>query len=436
MKETEQTKISDSFFKYVAPSMFTMLLVGFYAIVDGFFVGRSVGDDGLAAIQIAWPITLLVMSLGTGIGTGGSIIMSIKKGEGNKEFAEKVKGNTIILLGIIGTIIMIIYLLIINPLLKLLGADGLIFDYAKEYSLVITYGAVLQIMGAGLTPIIKNIGKPIFAMIVMFIGMFTNIILDWFFMFVCGWGLFGAALATTMAQGIVALLAIMCIVKSGLCKHWYTISRSVVTDIVRIGLSPFGLTFTPGLVMIFTNWQCLAYGGSNVVAAYTVMSYVIYVIQSLSQGLSDGIQPIISYCQGAKDNKGIKKTINKAILCGIVLCIVYVSFALIFKDAIPIWYGTSSEVAKDASIAIALSMIAVPFIIFSRIMTGYLYAIDDAKSSSLLVYIDPLLLSPILLFILPKLWGVYGIWFTYILVQIILSILAFVLVKKDKVKVN
>lgn len=113
-----------------------------------------------------------------------------------------------------------------------------------------------------------------------------------------------------------------------------------------------------------------------------------------------------------------------------------IHFALIFKDSIPVWYGTSSEVASDASVAIALSMIAVPFIIFSRIMTGYLYAIDDAKSSSLLVYIDPLLLSPILLFILPKLWGVYGIWFTYILVQIILSILAFVLVKRDKVKVN
>ncbi|WP_312355529.1 MATE family efflux transporter, partial [Aminipila sp.] len=230
------------FSKYVIPSMLTMILAGFYGIVDGFFIGQVMGDDGLAAINIAWPLLSLISSVGIGIGTGGAIIMSIKKGSGLLEEAKKAEGTTIVILFIASVLATAIYLLFSPNLLRILGADGILYEYGISYMKVIAWGAFFQIMGSGLTPILKNLGKPIFAMIIMIIGMFVNIFLDWAALYVFDWGLGGIAFATCAGQASVAVFAGIAVVKDKLVHRWYLMDRFLSKEILKIGASPFGLT--------------------------------------------------------------------------------------------------------------------------------------------------------------------------------------------------
>lgn len=129
-----------AFFKNVIPSMFAFALAGIYAIVDGFFVGRSIGDMGLAGINIAYPITAFIQSVGTGIGLGGSIYYSLEKGAKKYNLAEKFMGNTISLLAISSIIVTLLLFILAKPLLIIFGAKGELLSLAFEYIKVIIFG--------------------------------------------------------------------------------------------------------------------------------------------------------------------------------------------------------------------------------------------------------------------------------------------------------
>ncbi|MHC1722158.1 MAG: MATE family efflux transporter [Aminipila sp.] len=420
---------TSQFSKYVIPSMLSMILTGFYGIVDGFFIGQVMGDNGLAAINIAWPLLSLISSVGIGIGTGGAIIMSIKKGSGDLKESKKVEGTTIVMLFIASIAATIIYLFFSPILLRVLGAEGILFEYGLSYMKVIAWGAFFQIMGAGLNPILKNLGKPIFAMIIMVIGMFVNIVLDWAALYVFDWGLGGVAFATCTGQAAVAVLAAFAVAKDKLNHRWYILNRTYTKEILKIGASPFGLTMAPGVVIIFTNLQSLNYGGTAGVAVYTVMSYAAYLVYSLMQGLADGVQPIISFCKGAADHESLNHVLKKAFgLAGAISLVLMIVIA-ITRYEFPIIYGVSHEVALASIPAMLALVLAVPFIAIARIMSAYFYAIDDGRNSSILVYADPFVFTPLFLLVLPIFFNIIGIWLAYPATQIAITILAVVLRK-------
>lgn len=421
----EKENVVGNFSKYVIPSMLTMILTGFYGIVDGFFIGQALGDNGLAAINIAWPLTSLICSIGIGVGTGGAIIISIKKGSGDLEESKKVEGATIVLLLTISIIFTMVFSIFSPQLLRILGAVGITYEYGLSYMKVIAWGTTFQIMGAGLTPILKNLGKPVFAMLIMVIGMFTNIFLDWITLYLLDWGLAGIGFATCAAQALVAILAAFAVSKEKLCNKWYILDIERSKEILKIGASPFGLTMAPGVVIILTNLQALNYGGTKAVAVYTVMSYAAYLVYSLMQGLADGVQPIISFCKGAKDYKGLKYAMKKVFIWAGILSIILMIVTTAVRYRFPILYGVSQEVAIDSISAMFALVLAIPFIAIARIMSAYFYAIDDGRKSSILVYADPFFFTPLFLVTLPLLFDIVGIWLAYPFTQIALTILAF-----------
>ncbi|QHI72666.1 MATE family efflux transporter [Aminipila terrae] len=425
----KERNVAEQFSKYVIPSMLTMILTGFYGIVDGFFIGQVMGDDGLAAINIAWPLLSLISSAGIGIGTGGAIIMSIKKGSGEFEEARKAEGTTIVMLFFASVAATIIYLFFSPMFLRFLGADGVLFKYGLSYMKVIAWGAFFQIMGAGLNPILKNLGKPVFAMLIMIVGMFVNIFLDWAALYVFDWGLGGVAFATCAGQASVAVFAAMAVIKDKLGNSWYIPDRKLSKDILKIGASPFGLTMAPGVVIIFTNLQALHYGGTAGVAVYTVMSYAAYLVYSLMQGLADGVQPIISFCKGAEDYPALKHVVKKAFGLAGIICVILMAATALARYQFPIIYGVSQEVAAASVPAMLALVLAIPFIAIARIMSAYFYAIDDGRNASILVYADPFVFTPIFLLLLPIFCGISGIWLAYPATQISISLLSVMLKK-------
>ena len=206
-----------TFFQYVIPSVLSFALSGVYAIVDGFFVGNSIGDAGLSAINIAYPVTAVLQAVGTGLGMGGAVRYSILKAEGNEEKAREYIAAATWLMLLFSVILTGAVYLASKSILSALGASGELLTLGDEYIRVIALGAVLQIFGTGLVPFMRNYGGSVWAMIAMICGFAANIVLDYAFVWVLNQGMHGAALATVIGQGITMAVALVyCAAKKNL----------------------------------------------------------------------------------------------------------------------------------------------------------------------------------------------------------------------------
>lgn len=429
-----QTQPSEKqFFRYVIPSMLTMLLMGFYAIIDGFFVGHAIGDTGLAAINLSWPIAAFLLAAGTGIGAGGSVVMSTRLGEGRLEESRRAYGNTFFVLIFFSIAMTVILSLFYVPILSFLGAEGELLQAAAEYTQIVAAGSACQILGTGIVPLLRNKGKTISAMIAMISGLGTNIVLDALFIMGFGWGMFGAALATVIAQAIVAAVSlIMLLSKKENRLSYKTMSPDIRTigKLLKIGFSPFGISFAPSIVIILANWQCLAYGGGVVVAAYSVLMYFVTSVQQLLYGVGEGIQPLVSYFNGAKQQQHVDSILKRAfamvlILSGALLCV-----GILCRTGIPAIFGASSETAALVSQALVISSFAFPLVGITRLASSFFYATQNTRFSAIIIYIDPLVLTPLFLFTLPLLFDVTGIWLAMPAAQLALVVIVAFLFRK------
>ena len=294
----------EQFYRYVIPAMASQLLTGFFIIVDGFFIGQSIGDVGLASINILWPIAAVILATGLGIGSGGSVVMTHAMGAGDTEKALAARGNTLLCLGA-ATVLLTAALGLSYPwLLRLLGATGELYQPAADYTVVVVLAGGLQIFNSGLNPLLRGSGRTVAAMAIMIFSLLCNILLDWLFIAVFAWGMRGAALATVTAQGLSALAALLCLLMN---KNAPVHARQFCPDprlckkLLTVGVSPFGLSMSASVLIMLNNWQCIRYGGAGAVATYAILSYVLGALQPLLSGIGEGIQPLVSFCHGAGD---------------------------------------------------------------------------------------------------------------------------------------
>lgn len=294
----------EQFYRYVIPAMASQLLTGFFIIVDGFFIGQSIGDVGLASINILWPIAAVILATGLGIGSGGSVVMTHAMGAGDTEKALAARGNTLLCLGA-ATVLLTAALGLSYPwLLRLLGATGELYQPAADYTVVVVLAGGLQIFNSGLNPLLRGSGRTVAAMAIMIFSLLCNILLDWLFIAVFAWGMHGAALATVTAQGLSALAALLCLLMN---KNAPVHARQFCPDprlckkLLTVGVSPFGLSMSASVLIMLNNWQCIRYGGAGAVATYAILSYVLGALQPLLSGIGEGIQPLVSFCHGAGD---------------------------------------------------------------------------------------------------------------------------------------
>ena len=417
---------------YIFPSMLSFLLTGIYSIVDGIFVGKAMGDPGLAAINIAWPLVALIIALGTGIGMGGSVMVSINKGAGKEEEASKMEGNTFFLL-FTGAVLLTILLSVFGSfLMSLLGAEGNIHTQAMIYLRYILPGAVVQVLSSGSVPLMRNRGASFYSMCSMACGCILNMILDYYFVLVFDMGLKGAALATVLGQ-VLTLLFALCFY----CKKKNRISFKnirpdlhAIFSILKVAVSPFGLTYLPSVTIIFMNLQCLTYGGEAAVSAYAVLAYLVSFMELLVQGVGDGSQPLLSLSKGSGDQKALKTYSRFTFLLGIFLGLLSGSAVYFCRYLIPLFYGTSEKAAE--LIIYSAPAFAVVMILYglTKPAISYFYATQRLKRSGALVY-GEVILTLIFIFFLPTVLGLDGVWLTMPLVQVILSIFSIIfLIKK------
>ncbi len=418
-----------TFLKYVIPSVLAFALSGVYAIVDGFFVGNSVGDIGLSAINVAYPISAVIQAIGTGIGMGGAVCYSINKAENREKEAKQYMAGSIWLLLVFSAFMMIIVFVFANPLLKLLGAQGELLSLGKSYIKIISIGAGLQIVGTGLIPFIRNNGNSFYAMVSMVTGFVSNIILDYLFIWVKDGGIEGAAWATIISQGITMIVALVYLLRKKQLS--VNISKSRVNDvsksIIKIGIAPFGLAMTPNISLMIINRFSISYGGEKAIATYACISYIICIVYLVLQGVGDGSQPLMSQYYGEKKLEKLKNIRKLAYGFAVILSIFSCIIMYVTRWNMGITFGASNEVNNEIGKIIPIFLVSVPFVAINRITTASFYATEKSLFSYVLTFIEPILML-ILMIILPPLFGgQLMIWWSTVFARIISAILALIL---------
>lgn len=406
----------------VFPAVFAFALSGIYAIVDGFFVGRSIGDTGLSAINIAYPVTALIQAAGTGTGMGGAVMYSVRLAEKRDSEAENFMKGVFFYLALTGILLTVILFPLTDPLLSLMGADGELMKPGREYLSVIVLGSVFQVFGTGVVPLIRNQGKSVQAMYCMIGGFVTNIFLDYLFVWVLRLGMAGAAWASVAGQAVTMAGGLLCMrgqkIPVGIPRQ----ALSVFFSIWRIGLAPFGITMCPMISLILMNRASLQYGGSEGVACYACIAYVITIMYLILQGVGDGSQPLMSRFYGEDNKKEVRITRTMAYAAAAVMGVALAVLLYWCRNGIGVLFGASETVSLAVGTDLYIFLAAVPFLAFLRVTTAGFYATEQTRFSYMIVYGEPIFLA-LLLPVLPAWMGLKGVWWSQTGAQILTALM-------------
>lgn len=402
------------------PTIFALMLSGLYSVIDGLFIGRATGDIGLSAINIAWPITAVITATGTGIGTGGSVLISNFSGKGLEKEKDETFCTTLSLLLISAISLMIVLLLTYKPLVSILGATGAVYNETIKYSGVIIASSLLQIFGAGLLPMLRNMNMPFYAMCSMTVGMVVNIFVNYILIFKVGLGIEGAAYGTAIAQFVVLLLSFYFLYIKGKKRIDLNFNISIASNILKIAVAAFGISIGPSIALIFTNKQCYLYGGNELLACYAVISYIVFPVQFMLSGVGDGTQPLLSYFYGANRNEELHQVQKIAIALSIVISLLSFCLSSFMADSIGRWFGLSLEAQKYFKEGMIISGISFFFLGFMKCKISFYNATLQTKRATSLTYLECFFISPLCLLILPYFIGISGIWITLTITAIIM----------------
>ena len=424
------------FFRYVIPSVLSFALSGVYSVVDGFFVGNSIGDIGLSTINIAYPVTAVLQAVGTGVGMGGAVRYTVLKAGKHEKKARQSTAGTLWLLLLFSAVLTAAIALLSGSILSALGATGELLALGNEYIRVIALGAVLQIFGTGLVPLMRNYGGSVWAMIAMVCGFATNIVLDYAFVWVLGQGMQGAALATVIGEGVTMVIALIyCAARRKLTLRIAPADApKTAFEILKIGLAPFGLTIAPYISLVMTNWFSLAYGGQEAIAIYACISYIICIVYLLLQGVGDGSQPLMSRFYGAGEERSLRQTRVLAYEFALALAVVGGALIYLLRGKIGLLFGSSAEVNAGVIAVMPIFLVSVPFDAITRVSTAAFYATEKSTLSYILTFLEQVTLLALMLILPPLFGGQIMIWWSAVFAKIITAAVGVALTLRYGVK--
>ena len=415
----------------VLPAVAAFALSGIYCIADGFFVGRSIGDQGLSAINIAYPVVSLIQSCGTGIGMGGAVLWELKRACGEKDEARRYLQTGVWMLVIASALLTCGLFPVIDPMLRLLGAEGTVLEMGRAYLRVIIPGALFQVLATGLVPVIRNDGGAVTAMVVMILGFVTNIVLDDLMIWAWKLGTTGAAAATVLGQLVTAVGALLYVLRHRLPVWGQSISVGKALGILKVAVAPFGLTLCPMLSLMLINRACMQSGGASAVACYACIAYAVTIVQLLMEGVGDGSQPLMSRSFGEGRPDRLKSVRRMAYTAALLLALLSDGLLFALRDKIGPLFGASGSVAAAVAEVMPVFLLGMGFYGISRVATSGFYATGRNLPAYLCVYAEPTLLL-ILLWILPGQLGQAGVWWSVVLSQILTAVLALFLQLRTK----
>lgn len=337
MTETKQNILGTApigrlLLKFSIPTALTLMVNYLYNIVDQIFIGHATGISGVAATNVTFPITIVAAALALLIGDGCAANISLHLGRKEQEEADRTFANGVVLLFGAGFLLLLLGLLFVRPLVVFFGASPTVLEDAAKYMSITLLGQPFAMCNMAFTAIIRADGNPQYMMRSMMIGAVLNVVLDPIFIFVCGWGIVGAALATILGQFVSGGIALAYLPKYQhfrLKKENLRLRGKTVQNIVQLGFPSLCTQTATAATQIVMNNLMRNYGaqtiyGSDIaLSCYGLMMKIYQIAHAMFVGLASGTQPINGFNFGAKQYERVKRTIGIGAKVSILISVVW-----------------------------------------------------------------------------------------------------------------
>ena len=400
--------------QYAFPAIIAMIAASLYNIVDRIFIGQIVGPMAISGLAITFPFINLGAAFGAAVGIGASTSISVKLGQRDYDTAENILGNTVTLNLIIGSAFGIICLIFLDPILRFFGASDATIPYARSFMQVILAGNVISHMYFGMNAVLRAASKPRQAMMATIFTVLMNIVLDFIFIRLWGWGIRGAAFATVLSQALALCWQMKQFTNKDEILHLkrgiYRLKRHLVENIISIGISPFLMNACACVVVIFMNNQLVRYGGDMAVGAFGIAYSVAMIFVMFIIGLDQGMQPIAGYNYGSQQTDRLMRVLKLTIFAAIGIMVVGWLIAHLAPYFCARMFTKDPELIRQAIKAIQINMMMYPIVGFQMVVTNFFQCIGKVKISIFLSLSRQLLFLIPFLIILPQFFKLDGVW--------------------------
>ena len=427
-----EQSVLKNYAKYVSLNILGMIGLSCYILADTFFVSKSLGAAGLAALNFSIGIYSLIHGTGLMIGMGGATRYSILKYQNEGKQINTVFTSSLKLGTLAGVLFVITGILGTGPLAVLLGADAITLPLTKSYLSTILCFAPFFILNNVLLAFVRNDNNPKLSMIAMLTGSLSNIILDYIFMFPLGMGMFGAAFATGLAPvislGVLSLHFIRG--KSGLRWARSRIQGKAVSDILGLGMAAFITEVSSAVVLITFNLVILGLEGNLGVASYGIVANIALVGISVFTGIAQGIQPLVSKAYGSGNGIIIKKLLRYGVVTSLAIASAIYFLVFICSDQMINVFNSeqNAAIALLAREGLKIYFAGFFFAGINIIVCMYLSAAERGMNAFMVsVARGCIVLVPMVL-LLSRVWGMTGVWLSFVVTEGLVGVLSMIFI--------
>ena len=424
--------------RFVLPCIGTMLFTSIYGIVDGLCVSNFVGKTAFAAVNLIMPLPMLLGTIGFMLGTGGSAIVGITLGEGDREKADRYFSLFVWTALLAGIVLAAVGVLIVRPAAALLGAEGEMLDYAVRYGRLLMASLPTFILQNLFQSFFVTAEKPHLGFAFTVAAGGTNMVLDVLLVGMLHGGVEGAAIATFISQAVGGVLPLLYFLsrRSTSSIHlgraqW---NGGVIRSACINGSSELMTNLSMSLVNILYNYQLLRFAGENGVAAYGVIMYAAFLFVAVFVGYAVGSAPIVSYHYGARNHREVHNLYSMSFrLIGVVAVVMTIGSMFLIPHVARIFVGYDAGLLTLTTHAFRLYALSFLIMGFNVYASSFFTALGDGVTSALISFLRTLLFQVAAVFALPALMGMDGIWLAVTAAELAaLGVSVYMFVTKDR----
>lgn len=426
------------FFRCTVPAMVGMGFSAIYNITDGIFVGHFIGQEALAAVNLVMPVLMIITALADMVAAGSSVRISILLGCDEKEEASRVFTVCLKLILSIGILFGLAGFLLAGPLIRLIGADGLTADYARQYLRVFALFLPLCSLYFSTDNYLRVCGKVKMSMTINIVCSILNVALDAMLIVVLKKGLVGAAIASSISMSVGAIWSLIPFLRRkfpiALAKGRVALHQMLM--IITNGSSEFFISMAGSLMAIILNVILLRLGGSMAVAAVSIVEYIESLTGMVIYSMTDALQPAISYCYGAGLKQRMKKIQKTVMGAAAILSLLAMLFLLLGGQyLLPLFVKDGDTALFDMALR-AMRLFALSYLVnwIETTLSCYLTALEKPWHSLAMSFLGILAYPLLCLAVMVPLWQLDGVWLFPFVSGILSAATAIIIVKSIKIQ--
>lgn len=441
LRELAEMPVGRLLWKYSLPTVVGMLVVQLYNIVDRIVIGQVVGAKAIAGLTITFPVMNIATALGVLVGAGASARISLFLGAGDEGSARKVLGNSLTLTLGIGLIYIGVFAVFMSPILRLFGADDDTLPYARDFMMFILPGLMMTNLTFSFNNMMRASGYPIKAMVTMFVGCGLNILLAPLFVWFFGLGIKGAAVATDISMTVSMIFVMEHFLRKShqpviFTAGTYRPDMRLIWGIVGIGAAPFIVNVASCAINIFINNSLKVFGGYEAIAAAGIFVTYTAMLCCITVGVCQGMQPIVGFNYGDGRPDRVRRTVWLAIGAGSAVTFLGWLGGMTMPYAIARLFVSDPATIKVAEHALSTAMLCFWMVGSQIVATTYFQSIGKIGVSIFLSLIRQAIFFLPLLMILPRMFGLNGIWYTFPTSDVLSTIVTFSLLLPSLRRLN